>query len=165
MEQGAATQVVRPARESEINQLAELWYQGWQDAHAAILPVELARLRTRESFAERLRAGLQAVRVVGPPDNPVGFCMTKADELYQLFVSPDGRGRGVAALLEADAVSILSRRGIKVAWLACAIGNHRAARFYEKAGWRCVGTVVSELETEAGMFPLEVWRFEKALDL
>lgn len=163
MEPGAATEVVRQAQESEIDQLADLWYQGWQDAHAAILPAELARLRTRESFAERLRAALQAVRVVGPRGGPIGFCMTQADELYQLFVSSDGRGRGVAALLEADAVSILSRRGVEVAWLACAIGNHRAARFYEKAGWRCTGTVVSELETQAGVFPLEVWRFEKAL--
>src|SRR5690242_12963511 len=133
--------------------------------HAALLPVDLAQRPTRESLAERLRAALSTDRLVGYLGGPVGFCMTRADELYQLFVSPDGRGRGVAALLEADAVSILSRRGVKLAWLACAIGNHRAARFYEKAGWRRVGTVVSELETQAGVFPLEVWRFEKALDL
>jgi GNAT superfamily N-acetyltransferase len=164
MEQDDATLVVRQARETEIESLAELWYQGWQDAHAAILPAELARLRTRESFAGRLRAALPTVRVVGSPERPLGFCMTRDDELYQLFVSADGRGRGVASLLEADAVSILAGRGVRLAWLACAIGNHRAARFYEKARWTRAGTMVSELETQAGMFPLEVWRFEKALD-
>ena len=164
MAQCAAAHEVRQAHDDEIDALADLWYQGWRDAHAAILPAELARLRTRESFKERLRAALPTVRVVGLPGAPVGFCMTKGDELYQLFVSPDGRGRGVASLLEADAVSALSGSGVRIAWLACAIGNERAARFYEKAGWRRVGTVVSQLETQKGIFSLDVWRYEKMLD-
>jgi GNAT superfamily N-acetyltransferase len=164
MAQRAADHEVRQAQDEEIEALAELWYQGWQDAHAAILPAELARLRTRESFRQRLRAALPAVRVVGSPGAPLGFCMTKGDELHQLFVSPDGRGRGIAALLEADAVSMMSGRGTRTAWLACAIGNDRAARFYEKAGWRRMGTVVSRLETQEGSFPLEVWRYEKSLE-
>jgi len=47
--------------------------------------------------------------------------------------------------------------------IACAIGNERAARFYEKHGWRRVGTMVNYAETSDGAFPLEVWRYEKAL--
>ena len=164
MAQCAAAHEIRQAQDDEIDALAELWYQGWQDAHAAILPAELARLRTRESFRQRLQAALPAVRVVGPPGAPIGFCMTKGDELDQLFVSPDGRGKGVAGALEADAVSALSDRGARVAWLACAIGNDRAARFYEKAGWRRVGTVASQLDTQEGIFALDVWRYEKTLD-
>lgn len=161
MAQRAAVDKVRPAQDEEIDALADLWYRGWQDAHAAIVPAELTRLRTRESFRQRLRAALPAVRVVGPPGAPIGFCMTKDDELYQLFVAPEGRGRDVAGLLEADAVATLAARGTRVAWLACAIGNDRAARFYEKAGWRRVGTVPSQLETQEGTFSLDVWRYEK----
>ena len=56
---------VREARISEISQLAKIWYGGWQDAHARILPVELADFRTLESFEERLRAALASVRVAG----------------------------------------------------------------------------------------------------
>ena len=37
---------VRAAKEIEIDHLARLWYDGWQDAHARILPAELARHRT-----------------------------------------------------------------------------------------------------------------------
>lgn len=48
-------------------------------------------------------------------------------------------------------------------WLACAIGNDRAARFYEKNGWRRAGTIINEADTERGPFPLEVWRYEKPL--
>jgi len=164
MTQRAVVHAVRQAYDDEIEALADLWYQGWQDAHAALDPAELARLRRRGSFRPRLRAALPTVRVVGPPGAPLGFCMTKDDELYQLFIAPDGRGRGLAGLLETDAVSMLSGRGTTTAWLACAIGNERAARFYEKAAWRRVGTVVSELDTQEGNFPLEVWRYEKSLE-
>jgi hypothetical protein len=48
--------IIRDAEIAEIGQLAKIWHDGWQDAHARILPVELARLRTLESFRERLGA-------------------------------------------------------------------------------------------------------------
>ena len=163
MARSAQMACIRQAYQDEVEELADIWYQSWQDAHAAILPVELTRLRTRESFRARLHAALLSVRVVGERGSPIGFCMTNGDELYQLFVSPAGRGTGVAALLETDASEVIASRGIDVAWLACAIGNDRAARFYEKRGWRRVGTVVSQLDTRDGIFPLEVWRYEKNL--
>jgi len=151
----------RDAHVDEIDALAGLWYEGWRDAHSAIVPVELARLRTLGSFRERLRAALDATRVVGPIGAPLGFTMLKGDELYQLYVSRPARGSGVAAALIADAERRLAARGVVTAWLACAIGNERAARFYEKQGWRRAGTVVNPTETSAGTFLLEVWRYEK----
>jgi GNAT superfamily N-acetyltransferase len=155
--------VVRAAEETELDALAKLWYEAWQDAHARIVPEELTRARTLESFRQRIRADLPHVRVVGPPGAPVGFCSVKGDELYQLFVSASARGSGVAGALIDDAEARLSKSGVDTAWLACAIGNDRAARFYEKRGWHLTGTVVNQLDTTAGMFPLEVWRYEKAL--
>jgi len=154
---------VRAAEEAEVDLLARLWFDGWQDAHSRILPPELKRVRTLESFRERLRAALASVRVVGPPGAPLGFCMVKGDELYQLYVSAQARGAGVAAALMADAEGRFADAGVKTAWLACAIGNDRAARFYEKCGWRRTGTMINRLETSDGIFPLEVWRYEKSL--
>jgi len=156
--------VVRPAEASELDHLARVWYDGWQDAHAGIVPDALARLRTLESFRDRLAAALAQIRVVGPPGNPVGFTIVKDDELYQLFVAAEYRGAGVAAVLLAEAETRLQAGGVTTAWLACAIGNHRAARFYEKSGWRHVGTMMNQAETSEGTFPLEVWRYEKTLD-
>ncbi len=152
---------IRPAHESEVDQLAKLWYDGWQDAHASILPRELARFRTLESFRERLLAALANVRVAGEPGSPLGFYILKEDELYQLYVSANARGSGVAGALIADAETRLGEGGISTAWLACAIGNDRAARFYEKSKWQRVGTMINHLETPKGDFPLEVWRYEK----
>ena len=154
---------VRAAEEVEIDHLARVWFDGWRDAHAQIVPAELTRLRTLESFGARLRADLRNIRVVGPFGAPVGFCIVKGDELYQLFVSAPSRGSGVAAALIADAEARLSEEGVTTAWLACAIGNERAARFYERRGWHRARTMVNQLETTNGTFLLEVWRYEKSL--
>jgi GNAT superfamily N-acetyltransferase len=89
--------------------------------------------------------------------------MLKGDELNQLYVSAEARGAGVAAALIADAESRQAASGVETAWLACAIGNDRAGRFYEKSGWRRAGTFVSRLDTINGPFDLEVWRYEKHL--
>jgi len=153
---------VRPAEGAEIDHLAKVWYDGWQDAHARILPAELTRIRTLESFRDRLEAALPDVRVVGPFPRPVGFCIVKGDELYQLYVAAEARGSGAAAALMADAEARLGGSGVELAWLACAIGNERAARFYEKCGWRRAGTVAYEPDASNGA-PLEVWRYEKPL--
>ena len=154
---------VRAAEAHEIDHLARIWYDGWQDAHAEIVPVELKRVRTLESFGPRLEALLPSVRVVGPSGAPHGFSIIKDDELYQLYVSAEARGSGVAAALIDDAETRLAESGFETAWLACAIGNDRAARFYEKRGWRRVGNMINHLETIGGPIELEVWRYEKRL--
>jgi ribosomal protein S18 acetylase RimI-like enzyme len=155
--------MVRNAELADLDPLAVLWYEGWRDAHATIVPAELARLRTVESFRDRLEAALPCVRVVGPLGAPSGFCATRADELDQLYVARSARGSGVAAALIADGETRLSASGVETAWLACAIGNERAARFYEKCGWQRVGTMINLAETTEGPFELEVWRYEKRL--
>jgi hypothetical protein len=53
---------VRDAHAGESDQLAKLWFDGWRDAHAQIVPAELTRRRTLESFRERLEAALPDLR-------------------------------------------------------------------------------------------------------
>lgn len=154
---------VRDAEEREIDALARIWYDAWQDAHARIVPEKLTRARTLESFRDRLQAMRADTRVAGLAGAPLGFCILREDELYQLFVAATARGTGVAAALIADAEARLAAKGVTTIWLTCAIGNDRAARFYEKCGWYRAGTIVDRLETTLGVIPLEVWRYEKAL--
>ena len=155
---------LRIAHETEIDQLAKLWYEGWQDAHAQLLPEGITKHRTLSSFTDRLRADLPNLRVAGPLGQPLGICIFKGDELNQLYVAPAAWGSGIAADLLLDAEERIGRSGAQTAWLACAIGNKRAARFYEKHGWSLVCNMINELSLPDGMFRLEVWRFEKPLN-
>ncbi|TWA94407.1 GNAT family N-acetyltransferase [Bradyrhizobium stylosanthis] len=154
---------VRPASTGEINHLAQVWHDAWHGSHAALAPPELVRLRTLASFRDRLAVMLPGISVAGPAGAPLGFCAIRNDELYQLFVSSQAHGTGIAAALIADAEARLAARGVELAWLACAIGNNRAARFYEKSGWRNAGQFVMMSETSNGPFPVDQWRFEKRL--
>ena len=153
----------RPVTETEIDHLARLWHEGWNDAHGRLAPEGLVRARTLELFRERLVAARDDTRVIGPPGAPLGLCMIKDDELYQLYVARQARGTGAAAALIADGEARLAARGFATAWLACAIGNDRAARFYEKSGWVMAREVVNRLETPAGVFEVPIWRYEKAV--
>lgn len=154
---------IRDARPDELEPLARLWYDAWQDAHAGILPAELVRIRTLDNLRGRLADMLGKVRVAEAEDALLGFALVLDDELYQLFVAARARGKGVADALIGDAEARMRRAGTATAWLDCAIGNARAARFYEKRGWRHVGEVTSHLPVPGGTFELRVWRYHKDL--
>jgi GNAT superfamily N-acetyltransferase len=152
---------IRNPLPSEIEPLAQLWLAGWRDAHLEIVPPELEKHRDIDNLRRRMGEGLANVRVAGPEGDPLGFYMLKDDELSQFYVSSRARGTGVAATLMADAEAMLASRGLETAWLACAVGNNRAARFYEKSGWSRVRTETSRLHTPDGEIPVDVWRYEK----
>jgi GNAT superfamily N-acetyltransferase len=155
---------IRAADPADLDALARLWYDGWRDVHVALVPAALTALRTLDSFRDRMRARLADVSVVTDPSGTLlGFFMLKNAELYQFYVAAPARGTGLAATLMAAAEARLRERRITEAHLGCAIGNDRAARFYEKSGWRRTGVVAEMVETSAGPFELEVWRYEKAL--
>jgi GNAT superfamily N-acetyltransferase len=154
---------VRSPDPLEIAEIARVWYDAWRDAHLATLPEQLIRVRTLDSFHQRLARDLSPVRVIGLVGAPVGLCAIRDDELYQLFVAASARGTGAAQALLADGERRLAANGVTRAWLSCAIGNDRAARFYEKMGWTKAGNMVADLETTEGFFQLESLRYEKVL--
>ena len=154
---------IRDAVLSDLGRLSEIWYEAWHDAHDRIVPPDLVTLRTRASFETRLRAALPDVRVATLADAARGFYVLRGAELYQLFVSASARGTGLAARLIADAERRLTQNEVGCAWLSCAIGNSRAARFYEKCGWSRTGVITEHVEVPNGTFALEVWRYEKQL--
>ncbi len=154
---------VRPAEVADLAPLAHLWWRGWRDAHLPIVPKALAARSTLDSFVDRMAVAMPRVRALGPVGAPFGFHMIKDDELHQLYVAEESRGAGIAALLVIDAENRLRRAGVATPWLACAVGNARAARFYQKAGWTLARTQTLPSEIPGGWFPLKVWRYEKTL--
>jgi ribosomal protein S18 acetylase RimI-like enzyme len=76
---------------------------------------------------------------LGPPQLPVD---TPPDtiELCQLYVLKAWHGSGVAAELMRRALAIIRRRGARHVQLSVYVDNHRARRFYERYGFRPVGS-------------------------
>lgn len=154
---------VRELEAGEEDAVARLWHRTWHEAHGTLVPRALVELRDLGNFAQRLPALLPGTRIVGAPGAPVGLCIIAGDELNQLYVARESRGTGLAAQLIADGEARLAAAGTRRAWLVCAVGNNRAARFYAKRGWHLAGTEVHDLSATGYHEPLEVWRFEKLL--
>jgi GNAT superfamily N-acetyltransferase len=128
--------VIRPATPADAAAVAEIWREGWHDAHVGHVPDELVAVRTDESFRTRAadRVGDTTVAVV---DGEVaGFVMVVGDEVEQVYVSSAHRGRGVADTLLGEAERRVRESGHGTAWLAVVAGNARARSFYERMGWR-----------------------------
>ena len=148
------THLIRKPNPTELPALAQLWYDGWQVAHAAHVPASLTAIRTLDSFAIRLSDHFENIRVIGEIDRPLGFCITKGPEIYQLYVCPEAKGTGAAASLIMDGVSRIRLAGHKSAKLDVNAENARAIAFYEKMGWQRKGVETIMLDTLAEPYPL-----------
>ena len=151
---------IRPAKAKNVDTIAALWHSGWHQAHAAVVPEALTALRTADEFAARTEKHRKQTQVAWIGDEPAGFFMIDGDELYQFYVARPFQGGDTAANLMQAAEAELGE-GLK--WLACSVGNDRAARFYEKSGWVKAGEIPYEVETGEGPLEVRVWRFEKRL--
>lgn len=145
---------IRTPTKPELPTLAQLWYDGWQVAHAAHVPASLTAIRTLESFELRLSDHFDDIRVIGEIGTPLGFCIIKGPEIYQIFVAPEAKGKGVAAALITDGLKRIGKAGHKSAMLDVIAENTRAIAFYEKMGWQQKGVETIMLDTLAEPYPL-----------
>lgn len=154
---------LRPVTEKDIKPLAALWLNGWRLGHADYAPEELIRLRTIDSFEDRIRERLANCLVSGPIGAPNGFLRIIDDDIDQFYVDPNAVGQGLGRRLMAAAEQYLLEQGITAAHLYCAEQNDRAAGFYEAMGWINTGVQNVAFETSAGPYEVPVIRFEKTL--
>lgn len=154
---------IRQARDEDHDVLAQIWFQGWHDAHALHVPQALTELRTKESFYIRLRQMLVNTLVSGPIGAPVGFCAVKDDEIYQMYAHRNAKGTGVAAALISAGCQEIARQGFDRARLDVIAQNSRARAFYEKTGWVSQGLHDAEVDTLDGPFPLPCILMTKTL--
>ena len=155
---------LRPVIEAEIDALAALWHEGWQIAHARIVPKALLRHRTLDTFRARITRDVPSFYVAEAEGRIVGFIRIVGDELDQFYVAPGLMGQGVAAPLMSLAEDALRARGVTRAHLIASVGNDRAIRFYERQGWANCGEQEADVTTLEGPFRLTVVRFEKPLN-
>ncbi|MBY8870252.1 GNAT family N-acetyltransferase [Micromonospora sp. PLK6-60] len=127
--------VLRPAHPDDTEAIAALWHQGWRDGHAGHVPAELHRHRRLADFRDRVPPRLPTTTVATLGERLVGFVTVRDDEVEQVYVAGSARGTGVADALLAAAERAVAER-FDAAWLAVAVGNARARRFYARCGWR-----------------------------
>ncbi|THJ66747.1 GNAT family N-acetyltransferase [Arthrobacter echini] len=77
-----------------------------------------------------------------PTDTDVldALSLSPVVELSKFYVHPEQHGRGAAAALMSATLERAARSGPPGVWLGVNQENHRAIRFYEKSGFRIVGT-------------------------
>ncbi|MFP3579941.1 GNAT family N-acetyltransferase [Arthrobacter sp. fls2-241-R2A-200] len=75
-------------------------------------------------------------------DHDVASVLTAhpATELSKCYVHPDHHGKGAAARLMRASLANAADKGASVVWLGVNSENAKAIRFYEKSGFRKVGT-------------------------
>lgn len=86
----------------------------------------------------KLRIGPADVSVGGP--DPV--------EIERLYVDPETIGRGIGATLMRACLDEAAARGHRTVWLGVWVHNARAIAFYERWGFRTVGSHVFRLGSD-----------------
>ncbi|MEV4702689.1 GNAT family N-acetyltransferase [Actinoplanes sp. NPDC049316] len=154
---------IRPLTDADIDEVAALHLRTWQVAYAGIVPAAYLGALTHEGFRDRWRSMKDATTLVAVDDGTlVGFAAVgpyREDdgsldaahgELYALYVAPErwntGAGRALIEAAEKELAGTYPDMRLFVLE-----ENHRARRFYERAGlrpdgfrdlWRPRGTTV-----------------------
>jgi len=84
--------VLAELEERRISQTVKIWSDGWHEAHANIVPEQLVRLRTQESFLKRLHDNFSNTRIVLVDGIVVGMCILKKDEYIKCMSRPKREG-------------------------------------------------------------------------
>lgn len=153
--------LVRPATLDDATDVAVIWCAGWRDGHLGGVPEELVAARTPESFHRRAAERVRDTTVVTSDGSVAGFIMVVGDEVEQVYVAAEHRGRGVAQLLLTAAEDQVANNGFGEAWLAVVASNARARAFYERAGWIDQGMFDYQAFGEAGPIRVPAHRYTK----
>jgi NAD(P)-dependent dehydrogenase (short-subunit alcohol dehydrogenase family)/ribosomal protein S18 acetylase RimI-like enzyme len=153
--------VLRPAIPEDGPHVAAIWYAGWRDGHLGGVPEELAAARTRDSFERRAAERVRDTTVAVVDGRVAGFIMVVGDELEQIYVAAEHRGRGVAQRLLRASEQQIADNGFREAWLAVVASNASARTFYARAGWMDNGLFDYQAFGEAGPITVPAHRYTK----
>jgi len=156
--------VLRAATVEDADDIAVLWHRGWSDGHLGHVPEALHAHRRLADFQQRVPPRIPTTTVAVAGGKLVGFVTVRDDEVEQVYVAAPARGTGVSVLLLRHGEEEVGKR-YSTAWLAVAVGNARARRFYERQGWRDVAALEYPAETGAGPITVACRRYEKAVRL
>jgi ribosomal protein S18 acetylase RimI-like enzyme len=152
---------LRPAAAADVAAIAPIWREGWVDGHEGHVPEALVAERTPASFDQRALERVGRTWVAERDGVVVGFVVVVDNEVEQVYVDRNWRGRGVAERLLRQAEAVIGEGGRRTAWLAVVAGNTRARRFYARLGWRDRGPFTYQAQTVTGTTPVPAHRYER----
>jgi ribosomal protein S18 acetylase RimI-like enzyme len=159
---GDAMVHVREMDAADIESVSTIRVRGWQAAYAGMVPQTYLDAMSTESDAGQRRQwfsrpGRTSRDLVALSDHgPVGWvcfgpCRSevpgagRVGEVYALYVSPDLVGQGIGRILLDEAHAQMKGQGFEASALWVLRDNHRARRFYERAGYRADGEVQDDV--------------------
>ena len=90
---------IKPAHPDDAARLVEIWYRGWHQAHADVVPPALTALRSFEEFTMRMRVHLKHTQVVWVEGQIAGFFMVDHDCICNWYTGTFFPHYGVACHL------------------------------------------------------------------
>jgi ribosomal protein S18 acetylase RimI-like enzyme len=145
---------IRPITDADIDAVARLHVRAWRSAYAGIVPADVLDALDPARFAQARRTrsappGTQTL-VAEDAGTVTGFASigpyrseqksdqwdTGVGELYALYVDPARWGAGIGRALLSAAQATLAATAVTEMRLWVLEENHRARRFYERAGLR-----------------------------
>jgi ribosomal protein S18 acetylase RimI-like enzyme len=133
---------IRSVEATEVPEVARVWRAGWLDAHVGRVPDALMAERTESYFSQTAEDLVDSTLVAVDDDGSVlGVVLIHDDELFQLAVAQEARGRGVGQALVSAAEERIGADYDR-AELGVVSANTTARRLYERCGWTDLGEVV-----------------------
>ena len=146
--------IIRPLYPDEWAIYRELRLRSLADAPDAFYStLDAESARSAEDWAARLAAaavsGADCPLVAELDGQPAGLVWAKMDSinpllvhLFQMWVAPECRGKGVGRGLLDAALAWAREREVRFAELDVTLGNASALRLYERAGFKAVNAPV-----------------------
>ncbi len=148
---------IRPPHAHEVSAVATLLCRVFSWAYGSAIPAATLTDFLNETFTNQAiaadlgrsdvvyRVAEQHGEIIGvvrlEHGSPLEFPdLTDAIELAKCYIVPEYHGLGVASLLLYDAMSIAQAAGQHYMWLCVWEENPRAVAFYQKHGFRVIGT-------------------------
>ena len=126
--------LLRPGTPDDAPHVAAIWHAGWCDGHFGV-PDELVAAQNARILSGTCCGAVRDTTGAVVDGLVAGFIIVMGDEVEQIYVAAEHRGRGVAHLLLSAAEQRVADDGFRDAWLAVVASNSRARAVYTRAGW------------------------------
>lgn len=131
---------IRPATESDLQDIISIHVESWKDAYADVLPAEFIAGQLHRELARHWRETKlenQDIVLVAEEDSLVGFIAVWCRPIPfidNLHVKPSHRSKKIGRSLMKAVAQELIQKEHKTAYLWVFESNEKAIRFYERLG-------------------------------